>query len=992
MAAAICHRRETATREQAEKEIKVVKETGHSEQSLQHLANMDWPWKSEDPVIHIILTSDEQFLKMAEHPDEPVARMFPGAPSPISLREHCRRGAAIGARKLLIAYDYFFGGSKRALYPDTPQFQQALKKICDVAQEFGLGLEPSIISPLELGTGYRTTTGKAGRWMHYREGLRDPQTGAYSLTMWQHQQWCNNKGPTPVKTIGVRAFAFREERIPDTRFFAVPPESIVELEPPHIEKEPGYTFTNGKAMFRARRVRVWGRGGPPGFDRVLVVLLYETVEMDYGDPSAATFLDDLTRRYHEQGISLAGIYADEMHIQQDWSYHSHLEHGQFAMRYVSPGLERAFAACYGSRYADLAPYMLYFACHQHDFALSHEPKLPCQHVFGSTQEEILATLRFRRDYYHFLENTVVKLMIAARDRLEQLGEHELDIFYHATWAESPTCDVWAVGGVPKSWSPEEHRRRYEYTPDFVWSNTIQQAAAACANYFLWNEFLTGGNDDTAEGGYADRNYYGRALACSLAALNRRPLASAGMWGMPAPVRERMEAVSAVFGAGGHPIFRSVADYAPRKIEVLFLYPQDLVAVEERFGSWMTQYGYANYITAEKLVEYGRVTDNGELAVKSSRYRALCVLYEPFPNDGLLTLLRNFLDRGGTVIWSGIPPMEVRKEWEKLFGVRIEPTSDPLGMALPARQVTFAGALEGIEPMSILTDFVVDRVFPLHPQSGAEVVASLRAGGASPPLCVGVRRPYPGGGQAVCLGFRPRDDQSASTGNDVSTWFDILHKLGAYPGDDNPTVLSRKGNYLACAFPNGALALCPHYRHHEESWPGSFFRDPDLDRRLLEANPPPDDAIVLKGFKIAGQIVSYRGRHAVAWRYDGNGNLLAFAGLNCTGITLGDHRLTWSDSPVDIAWHKLYPEQRTLNCRPLYRVWCGTPGRMQVPLDLTPGDIQVWAGAHCPLAARRATRGRVGYGEEQVTFSVHDGDLILDISDDLRERWLYVVQP
>ena len=40
----------------------------------------------------------------------------------------------------------------------------------------------------------------------------------------------------------------------------------------------------------------------------------------------------------------------------------------------------------------------------------------------------------------------------------------------------------------------------------------------------------------------------------------------------------------------------VQDMQHRDVDVLMLYPLDLVAVEERFGSWMTQYGYANYVT------------------------------------------------------------------------------------------------------------------------------------------------------------------------------------------------------------------------------------------------------------------------------------------------------------------------------------------------------------------------------------------------------------
>ena len=144
--------------------------------------------------------------------------------------------------------------------------------------------------------------------------------------------------------------------------------------------------------------------------------------------------------------------------------------------------------------------MVYFACHQHDFLATHEPKLPAQHVFGQSDDAI-ASIRWNsgRNYYDFLERGVVDLMVDAREQLESLNGKPMDVFYHATWAESPTCDAVAVGGYHEMWTPEEHQRRYDYTPDFMWSNTVQQAASACANYFLWNEFLTGGNDDTPGG-------------------------------------------------------------------------------------------------------------------------------------------------------------------------------------------------------------------------------------------------------------------------------------------------------------------------------------------------------------------------------------------------------------------------------------------------------------------------------------------------------------
>lgn len=972
------------------------------EHTMQHLAHMDWPWKAEEQSIGIILVSDDQFVTLAEHPDEAVVKPHPRAEEPVSLRDYCRMGASGGATKLRIAYDYFFGGSQRSLYPDTEAFQDALKKVHDIAEEFGLGLEPSILSPLELGVGYKAKTGESGRWMHYREGLRDVDTGAYTVMMWQHLRWTNNKGPMPVKLIGARAFAFAETRIPNSRFFAVDPQQIVELDAPTLEQMPGTGVDVGplaggaaelESMFSAVRVRVHGMGGPKELDRVLVVLLYETVEMDYFSPSAAEFMDRMVQGYHDRGISLAGIYSDEMHIQQDWSYHSHFDNGQFTVRYVSPGFERAFAAKYGSQYTDFAKFMVYFTCHQHDFLATHEPKLPAQHVFGGSDADIIDTLEFRRNYYDFLERGVVELMVDAREQLETLNGKPMDVFYHATWAESPTCDAVAVGGYHEMWTPEEHQRRYDYTPDFVWSNTVQQAAAACANYFLWNEFLTGGNDDTPEGGFADRNYYGRALACSLAALNRNPRASAGMWGMPPEVRRRMTAVSAVFGAGGHPGFRSVVDYGARASEVLFLYPQDLVAIEERFGSWIVQYGYANYITAEKLVEYGRDSGDGILVVQGAEYKAVCVLYEPFPDPRLMTLLEGFAAGGGTVVWTGIPPLHASaREWLRtVFGAQIETSPDLLGLALPARLVTFEGALQTVPAQSILTDFVVDRVFALNPEVGTQVVARTATGGPSGTIITGTRRMYEGGGQAILLGFRPRDDQAASTGVELRTWFEVLHALGVYAGVDNPTVVSRTTNLLATTFPNGAVALCPHYRTHAESWPGGFYRDSELDKQLMRDNPPPSDHIDVHALCIAGQTIHYQGQHAVAWRYE-HQHLLAFAGEQCTSITVDGQSFAWSQDPVNIAWHPLGTEYSTAQFQPLYRLWCGSLGQVHLPLGLE-GSVEVWRGAS--VSGGRHTGGticpRLGYGEVQVPFSVENGELFLNVDENLQGFWLFVVK-
>ena len=78
-------------------------------------------------------------------------------------------------------------------------------------------------------------------------------------------------------------------------------------------------------------------------------------------------------------------------------------------------------------------------------------------------------------------------------------------------------------------------------------------------------------------------------------------------------------------------YNLVQGMAHRTTDVLALYPLDLNYVEERFGSWMIQYGYCNYITEEKLLQNATLTEDGRLHVKGRKYRALLVLLNPFPD-------------------------------------------------------------------------------------------------------------------------------------------------------------------------------------------------------------------------------------------------------------------------------------------------------------------------------------------------------------------------
>ena len=507
--------------------------------------------------------------------------------------------------------------------PDMDAYIERIAKISKFAEGYGLGLELSLLSPLEIGPAYRAKTGESGLWMHYRKGLRDPKTGAFDVQLWQQRRWVNNKGPIDLQDAGVRVFAFREQRIGGTPYLAVPPDSIVEISD-GVQVEHWDGLNTGVAC----RMRVYGDGhteiGP--LDRVLVVQQYKTPEMDYFSEQAMPFLKALVDKYTAAGVKLHALYSDEMHIQQDWAYFSHHDHGEFALRYVSPGLAKQFAAKYGPQYADFAKYLVYFVHGQEDGAPDLAAKEDAMHVLGSSPEAIRETALLRSRYYRLLQDGVVDLFTEAKHYAESRMGHRLESRAHATWAESPTIDRWFTG--------QEHqaRNQYEYTSNFVWSCTVHQAASACHDYFKWGDYLTGNGNDHAEGGWIDRNYFALALACSTGILNEVPYSYAAHWGMPAEINRRRTSLVNAYGAAGSPLFGLVQDMQHRDVDVLMLYPLDLVAVDERFGSWMTQYGYANLITQAKLLERGKVAGNA-IELAGRRFTTLATMFEPFPSQG-----------------------------------------------------------------------------------------------------------------------------------------------------------------------------------------------------------------------------------------------------------------------------------------------------------------------------------------------------------------------
>lgn len=896
----------------------------NAEKQMEQTEMLGWPgkWAMEIPKEGLVIVRDSELMTLARHPERQIDTSASLKKHKASLKELCEAAQKKGANRLALVYDNFFwtyrydGPAESMQFQlDDPEYLEALGAISDYAAQYDLSLELSFLAPLLCGKPFVRETGEKGRWMHYRKGLRDPESGAFHVEFWRQEAWNIHLGVTELEPAGVRVFAFKEQPLAGTRYHAVPPESMVEItDCAEVRAFDGLQLHQGEQ--KARRVAVFGEGRTDVGDlnRVLVVQQYATPEMDYFSPKALPFLKALVDKYMEAGIRIRSLYSDEMTILGDSRYFGLYDSGEYALRYVSPWLEKAFAEKYGEQFADMAPYMLYFCVGQDDYAHDLSTELKMGHVWGRSGPDVHQTALFRARYYRLLQDRVTDLMTEARNHLEERLGHKVLTPGHPTWAESPTVDRYHAG------LQNPFPYAYDYLPNFMASNTVHQAASACYDYFKWGDFYYGNGNDMAEIGYLDRNYWGFSLASSTGIINEVPYSYSAFWGMPEPFMEWRASLAAAFGTGLVPFIGAgpnglVQNLEHRDVDVLMLYPMDLVAVDEQFGSWMTQYAYANHLPAEKVVELGEVRD-GKLWIKGRSFSTLAAVFEPFPSPELLDTMEALAQGGGTAIWSGPPPMiswsggEIIKKWEALFSARYQ-HSHQLGRMEPGRLLRFTNKLKDVRPFHIPTHFTVDRVYPVQPLENAEVAAQCLE------YNVGVYRKNKQGGQTLFLGFRPRDDQSESTGEDLRGWFEILSALGAYspsgvfPGiQDNPEVLSRTGDFLVCSFPNGALSFCPHLKTVKEDWPGNWDRGEADDPAYFADHPLPDRTLRLDGVKVNGHSVDYEGLLTMSFRVDEGGKLVAFSGRQCRGITVDGRRWDFGPNPhARLAWAPVAEERR-----------------------------------------------------------------------------------
>ena len=948
-----------------------------------NIVKREGKWRLLDKHDTLLLMDERTLSRIIEDPTQPllpdVEKGYSGEKHRLydqktSLVDLCKAAEQAEAHRLEVSYDFFFGGSKRENYPDSPVTLQAYKVICDTAKQYGMTFSASIVSPLDVGAGFARTYHNAGRMMQFKECAIDGD-GVYTVEMALQTQWTNNKGPIALKLQEVRAYAFEESRIGDTPFYFVDENSIEDISSGVRHEIDQGSITVTSAGYGSGRMLVKGSAPGCGKNRCLAVAEYETPELDYFDPGAGEYMKSVIDLHNSHGIHYAGFYSDEMHIQFDWDLENHFGHdSEINVRYVTNSLAQEYARRYGREYIDFAKYLLYFAYHQHDFMQGVEAGLPSQHVMGRDREGVLRTWRFRKRYFEMLQRQVVDMCNDTKAYAESLFGAPIMTRAHSTWQEAPTCDRFA--DIQRFTLPTEHEfSRYEYTPEYMWSSSIRENTAACYDYFKWNEYLTGGGTDHPEGGFLDRDYYGSAFAASLALLNKFPFSYYGFWGAPKPIMERLADVGVTYGnqtLGSNLEHNFIQGLTPRISEVLTIYPLDLNYVEERFGSWMVQYGYTDYITEEQLQKHFAGMANGKLAVKDRQYGTLLVMYSPLASQSTLDIIEQFLKGGGCVVWCSSPVLapegKLSQKWLDLFGIQAFEFGIG-GIAAKGENIYFQNLLAGIGRMEILTDMLPDFIYPVKPGLETTVIAAAEG------RTMGTMKKYRSGGKAVFLGLRPRDDQSCSTGKDIGTLFDILMRLGCYEASGCEALSRPAGSrYIINHFPNGSVSIANHMRTIRENWYGSFFRDEEEDKKILERVQLTPQEIKLNRTALLEHTITYSGRGALTYRLQPDGQLDGFAGRNTMGIEIDGAAHMFTEHPADIAWFRIADEDLDEVASGAYAVKCSEQGRLTLPFD--------GVGMQAVLCGKDLHESK-----SEIDFTVYGGKTMLDIGPDEQAQWL-----
>ena len=899
-----------------------------------------------DRVSTLILTDEKQLERLAYEPEKPLfddqekgfsgekKRMYPEG---TTLESFVKEAKERGCERIEVSYDFFFGGSVRENYPSTPVTIAAFKSVCECAKKYGMTFGASLISPLDMGGGYAKDHTDVGYQWQFRAGAIE--NGTYSVKTRRQIQWYNNKGPIQLKVHRVMAVAFDAEKLDDNGLYYVDENQIED-----ISDTVTWTIVPGSykltgAGYAYDEIVVSGVTEAKR-DKVLVVIEYRTPEQDYFAENAGDYAKEVIDEHAKAGVYYGGFYSDEMHIQFDWDLSEHFgPDTEITTRYVTDSLIKTYADLYGEKYRDFLKYMVYFAYGQSRFMPGGDKNEPTQYLMGKGAEGAYETWLFRKRYFELLSGRVVNLAIDNRLYAESLIGGPVMCRAHATWQESPTCDHFA-GNTGFGLDNGEGISRYDYGESFVWSSSVRENISACGDYFRWNEFLSGSGTDHPEGGWTDRDYYAQAFACSLGTLNRFEKAYCAGWGSPKEVLRRFYDVGVTYGNGRDQGSMMVQNWQHRLTDVLLLYPTELNYNQERFGSWMVMYGYGNYVTEEMLLKYGHADDDGHLILNGRRYRTLVALYEMFVSPETMGMLEQFVQGGGKLVWTAVPALryetgdDCSDRFKALFGLKSVATPEK-PLKLKDERITFMGRLQSVGSMKVPTDYLPDYAYPIEPDDAA-IVARWN----DVPLGSMV---YRGEGTCVYLGFRPRDDQSCSTGADISTLFDVLSAIGAYtPGSLELLSRPKEAKYIANIFPNCAVSIANHYRTFYEKWPGLFYRDEEEDRQALEGRVLPDISLELHDYPLAGHKVDYSGTDALTYLIK-DGELYGFCGHAADGIAIDGKQWRFAAEKVDLTFANIEKERLSDGVENALMINCDSACDLTIPCPFAPTE-----GAACAL--------------------------------------------
>ena len=851
---------------------------------------------------NILLTEDDKLRAYANAPYEKYTPKYANDQVEFdnsSLAEVCERGKRNKTQILTFFHDHFFGGGKRELHLTHPEFIECTKKISDFAASYGIGIGASVTNPLDLGRTFKADIGVGGGHRFFTEALLNPD-GSFEFNGILSKQWANNKGRVYPEFRGARLFAYTE--IDDgSPYLVINPDSVHEI------PKDDYTCTicdepyELSVHFGDLHAKIKGKTSCQG-NRVFAVLYMDTPEMDYFHPQVTEYVHGIVDTYRERGVEFMELYSDEMHIQFDWDLGGHFGPREIPTRYMTDSFQD-YLSKIDPIFSDFDRALIYFG---YDMAIDKKEsgRKDTQHVIGKSASDLYRTFNLRKTYFESLQTRVVDMCCDARDYIRDTYVKNAGwdpvCYGHATWQESPTCDRYADLGGEGMFNRAMVNGicTYDYTPSYTYSSTIREAISACYDYFKWNDYFSYGGTDFCECGWFDRNYYGGAMSASLASLNRNELCAWGAWGFPDEARKRFIPVQN--GYGSYIPREGIVNWnRPRDIDVLYIYPKDLTMIEEKFGSWMVQYGYCNYCPSDRVANLGKISD-GKLHLGLCKYSTVVVGFEPIYNEDFLNLLKDFANDGGNVIWNSTPTADkdgiIPNAWLEFFGIDCATT---VTEGKSAKSVSFVGELEGIEDMKIPTAYLPDRTYEIKISDASSPIAYADG------KLIGCTRKY-GKGKATYIGCRLRDDQSGESGDAPSTLFDVLKTFGAYGGKDsldNPETISRKSEYFSTKFPNGTYSFCRHYRTMRELWPeGIFMRHQDIDAKFLETyDMLVPTSLDFSDFSLDGHKITYFGENFLQYRLDDDGNLCGFRGDNTCGITIDGKEYKVTDEKSNTAF-------------------------------------------------------------------------------------------